>query len=228
MNQVRELHVSDAATWWSVPGADVAAALASRPLVVLLHGRGADERDLAGLVPALPSRFLYASVRAPLPVPMLGHGFEWFPPTGLDGVSPDGAAADAATRGMLSWLERTQSRARSHGPVALLGFSQGGAMAVQLLRHAPELFAGAVVLSGFVARGLVSGDEAMAQIRPRVLWGHDPADPVVPTAATDRLRAFLSGHADAVERTYPGAGHGITAAEAADVAAFLESLSPTG
>lgn len=221
---MRELPISDAATWWSVPDREVAAAIGRRPLVVLLHGRGADEHDLAGLVPALPARFVYASVRAPLPVLALGRGYEWFPPSSADGVTPDGAAADAAARGLLSWLERTQARARTHGSVVLLGFSQGGAMAVQLLRHAPELFAGAVVLSGFLAPGLVSGDEAMAQIRPRVLWGHDPADPVIPAAAAARLRAFLAGHADAQERTYPGAGHGITAAEAADVAAFLDRL----
>lgn len=228
MNEVRELHLSDAATWWSVPRAEVSAAIADRPLVVLLHGRGADERDLAGLVPALPRGYLYASVRAPLPVLALGRGYEWFPPSALDGVSPAGPAADAAARGVLSWLERTQARARHHGPVALLGFSQGGATAVQLLRHASELFAGAVVLSGFVTPGLVGGDEAMSQIRPPVFWGHDPADPVIPPAAASRLRSFLGGHADAEERTYPGAGHGITVAEAADVAGFLESvLRPT-
>ena len=53
------------------------ALLATRPLVVLLHGWGADERDLAGLVPALPAEPVYASLRAPLPLP--GGGFGWFP-----------------------------------------------------------------------------------------------------------------------------------------------------
>lgn len=218
--------MADVATWWSVPAQQIAVALTTRPLVVLLHGRGADERDLAGLVPALSPRYVYASVRAPLPVRAAGGsqpGYEWFPPGAHDGVTPDGPAADAAARGLLTWLERTHARARTYGPVVLLGFSQGGAMSVQLLRHAPELFAGAVVLSGFVARGLVAGDEAMAQMRPRVFWGHDPADPVVGSAA-ERLRAFLGGHTNAVERHYPGAGHGITAAEARDVTAFLDEL----
>ncbi len=218
-----ELPIDDAATWWSVPTADVEPALADRPLVVLLHGLGADERDLAGLVPALPAELLYASVRAPLPISGM-PGYAWFPPLLGDGITADPAYVDASARGLLTWLERVHARVRTPGPVALVGFSQGGAMAVQMLRHAPEMFAGAGVLSGFVAPGLVAGDEAMAQIRPRVLWGHDVADPVVTSPATDRLRAFLTSHADAVERRYPGAGHGITAQEAADVAAFLREV----
>jgi phospholipase/carboxylesterase len=219
-----ELAVDDSATRWSVPVADVDAAIAARPLVVLLHGLGADEHDLAGLVPALPPAFLYASVRAPVPIRSPGRGFAWFPPLLQQGISADPEIVNAAARGLLTWLDRTQARARSHGPVALLGFSQGAAMSVQLLRHAPELFAGAVALSGFVAPGLVGGDEALSQIRPPVLWGYDPADPVVTTPATDRLRTFLAGHTRVDERRYPGAGHGITADEAADVAGFLSDL----
>lgn len=221
---MNELHVDESATWWSVPAAEVADAIAARPLVVLLHGLGADEHDLAGLVPALPRSFVYASVRAPLPIRPPGRGYAWFPPLLQQGISADPGIADAAARGVLTWLERTHARSRGHGPVALLGFSQGAAMSLQLLRHAAELFEGAVVLSGFVTPGLVGGDEAMAQIRPPVLWGYDPADPVVTSPATDRLSTFLAEHARMDERRYPGAGHGITADEAADVSTFLTDL----
>ena len=228
MTIARELPLLESATWWSVPAGEIERALASRPLVVLLHGWGADERDLAGLVPALPDGAVYASLRAPLPLP--GRGFGWFPlslTTAELGV-PDPGLADAAARGVLTWLDRTRARARTHGPVALLGFSQGAATALQVLRHAPELVDGAVLLSGFVVPGLVAGDEALAQIRPPVLSGHDPADPVIPAAATERLQSFLTEHTAVDLRTYPGAGHGITTAEAADVGAFLARvLSPS-
>lgn len=220
VNGTRELPLDDVATWWSVPAPQIEAALADRPLVLLLHGWGADERDLAGLVPALPAGYLYASPRAPLPLP--GAGYAWFP-LALPDLVPDAALADAAARGVLSWLDRTLARVRSHGPVALLGFSQGAALALQLLRHSPETFAGAALLSGFAVPGLVAGDEAMAQIRPGVLAGHDDADPVIPAHATADLHRFLAEHAAAVVRRYPGAGHGITIEEAADVAAFLRA-----
>lgn len=219
----RELPIDDEATWWSVPPNEVAAAVASRPLVLLLHGFGADEHDLTGLVPSLPQAAVYASVRAPLPISGM-PGYAWFPLLLAQGISADPVYVDAAARGLLAWLERTRALARVEQPVVLLGFSQGGAMSVQLLRHAPELFSGAVVLSGFVAPGLVAGDEAMAQIRPPVLWGYDPADPVVTTPASDRLRCFLAAHADVDEHRYPGAGHGISGPELADVATFVERL----
>lgn len=220
---MNELPLDDAATWWSVPAAEIDQALATRPLVVLLHGLGADERDLAGLVSVLPSDYLYASVRAPLPISGM-PGYAWFPPLLAEGISADPTYVDAAARGLLAWLERVQARVRTHGPVALLGFSQGAAMSVQLMRHAPELFAGAVVLSGFVAPGLVAGDEALSQIRPPVFWGYDPADPVVTTPAIERLGVFLSEHVEVTEHRYAGVGHGIGADEAADIAEFLTRL----
>ncbi|MDQ2858309.1 MAG: phospholipase, partial [Candidatus Eremiobacteraeota bacterium] len=46
------------------------------PLVLLLHGRGADEYDLLDVADRLPRAFNYASVRAPVPV--AGGGYTWF------------------------------------------------------------------------------------------------------------------------------------------------------
>jgi phospholipase/carboxylesterase len=37
------------------------------PLLVLLHGRGADEHDLFSLAPSIDAGFAIASIRAPLP-----------------------------------------------------------------------------------------------------------------------------------------------------------------
>ena len=49
--------------WWSVPPAE----RAGRPVVVALHGRGADERSLAELAPNLPAGVVVACPRGPLP-----------------------------------------------------------------------------------------------------------------------------------------------------------------
>src|SRR5690606_13058927 len=45
------------------------------PLVIVMHGRGSDERDLASLFTLLPSGFTSASLRAPHDY---GPGFAWF------------------------------------------------------------------------------------------------------------------------------------------------------
>ena len=52
----------------------------SRPLVVLLHGRGADEAGIIGLADDLPAGPSYAAVRAPIPE---GGGHAWFANRGL-------------------------------------------------------------------------------------------------------------------------------------------------
>lgn len=208
------LPVDDAATVWVRPWrAD------AQPLLLLMHGYGADQRDLVPLAQVFPAEYAVASIRAPLPLPQGGHA--WFP-IGGDPGTPPLAVADAATAGVLAWLESAGAAERT-GPIVAAGFSQGGAMVTHLLRHAPESFAAGVVLSGFSVPGSVDGDARLARLRPPVFWGYDPTDPIVPGVAFGRTRAFLSDHVRLTERTY-GVGHGIGMDELADVAAFLAQV----
>ncbi|GAB3140605.1 alpha/beta hydrolase [Marisediminicola antarctica] len=210
-----DLPLDDDAVVWSdrlLPGD-------TRPLVVLLHGRGSNERDLFSLVPVLPQDAVYASVRAPLPhvggAP--GDSWTWFR-SGLPG-SPDPASAIAATAGVLDWLARVAPNSR----VAAVGFSQGGALTTQLLRHAPHRFESFVNLAGFSIEGGADAEQDMllaAAARP-VFWGRDPADPVIPADAIERTMRWLPDHSQLTVREYPGIGHSISRDEIADVAQFL-------
>jgi len=197
---------------WSIPESDRELALASRPLLVLMHGRGSNEQDLASLVPLLPQEAVCVSLRAPLP---LGDGFTWFPPA-APGL-PDPSAAAEATDAVLAFLDSLPPT----GQVGLLGFSQGGAMVTQLLRFAPERFAAGVVLSGFSLAGEFPGDAVLATLRPPVFWGRDVADPVIAPDAIARTAAWLPVHSTAVVREYPGVGHSISREELDDVSEFL-------
>ncbi|MEE8112746.1 MAG: hypothetical protein V3T23_00185, partial [Nitrososphaerales archaeon] len=49
----------------------------THPTLIMLHGRGADEEDLLGLVPYLDERLFILSVRAPFPFPY-GGGYTWY------------------------------------------------------------------------------------------------------------------------------------------------------
>jgi hypothetical protein len=49
-------------------------------LLVVLHGRGSDEEQIATLVGHLPRRLAYAAVRAPIAE---GGGFAWFATRGI-------------------------------------------------------------------------------------------------------------------------------------------------
>ncbi|MGG7306606.1 alpha/beta hydrolase [Curtobacterium sp. AB451] len=202
----------DAVQWTRDPSERV-----GTPLLVALHGVGSNERDLLGLAPALPPSWTVASLRAPMP---FGQGWSWYP-LGTPG-SPAPGPVDESAAEVLAWID---SVAAEHPRIGLLGFSQGGSMALQLLRARPAAFAFAVSLSGFVVPG-ESGvtdprDEAVAAVRPRVFLGHGDLDPVIPGEATARTQAWAAAHTAVTDRTYAGLPHAVSAAELADVAAFI-------
>ncbi len=208
---VSVVHMIDAdLVQWTRPAEE----RAGTPLLVTMHGVGSNERDLLGLAPALPAAWTMASLRAPMP---WGQGFSWYP-LGTPG-SPALEPVDAAVAEVLAWVD---SVAADHPRIGLLGFSQGGSMALQLLRARPAAFAFAVSLSGFVVPGATdSRDEAVAAVRPRVFLGHGDLDPVIPAEATARTQAWAAANTTVTDRAYEGLPHAVSAAELSDVAAFM-------
>lgn len=197
------------AVLWSTPERE----RAGRPLIVLLHGYGSHEGDLFALAPVLPLGSVIAAVRAPL---RESGGYAWWSLAGSTPGEPDPAVVDAAAASVLAWLDGLDS-----GPVTLVGFSQGGAVALQLLRLAPERFAGAACLSGFLASPTHDGDAALARIRPPVFSGRGTEDPVIPAAAFARTEAWLPAHTEATIRIYEGLRHQVSREELDDLVAFL-------
>jgi len=199
------------------------AAAADAPLVLLLHGFGSSERDLPGIMQHLPHGLAWASLRAPLP---LGHGGHAWVPITVPG-RPDPDLVAASTTAVLDWLDE---HVAATTPVVPLGFSQGGLMATQLLRHRPDRFAAAVVLAGFTLDGPLPGDAELAAARPPVFSGRGDADQVIAADAVVRTDAWLPAHTTLTQHRYAGLGHGISAEELADVSAFLEAavLANTG
>lgn len=198
---------------WSTPERE----RAGRPLIVLLHGYGSHEGDLFSLAPALPLDAVVASLRAPV---QAGPGFAWWEITDLG--APDPALVDAAAGAVLAWLD---SIAADFPPgsssVSLIGFSQGGAIAIQLLRLAPERFASAVCLSGFAVPGKEPGDAELARVRPPVFWGRGTLDGVIPDFAIEHTERWLPEHTDAEVHIYEGLGHAVSTPELTDLVEFL-------
>ena len=201
--------IDDSTVVWSAPRDQ----LADRPLVLLMHGRGSHEQDMAGLIPLLPAEFGYASLRAPLRFDAGGH--TWFA-AGTPGAPP-ADSVDAATVAVLEWLDRVGPRAR----IAAAGFSQGGAMATHLMRHAPERFTSYVNLAGFIVPGDAPADTRLSDLRPPVFWGRGAEDPVFPQSAIGLTQQWLESRSELTTRIYPGLGHSISAEEVDDVSAFL-------
>jgi phospholipase/carboxylesterase len=205
-----KLTIDDTLTRWS------STEEASLPLVVLLHGYGADEHDLFGLVPYLPDGIVVASVAAPLTPPWPMPGRSWYPIDGLDGRSPE--SVTAAAEAFLRWLDEAAASAPS---VALLGFSQGAAVSLQALRLAPARFGAVVALSGYAPGGTLPGDETLAELKPHVFWGRGSHDDVIPPTLIAHTLQWLPEHSELSGRVYTGLTHSISEEELADVRIFL-------
>ncbi len=207
-----DLRIDPGPVLWSAPPAE----RAGRPLLLLLHGYGADERDLFALTPYLPQEFVFAAPRAPLTPPWPAPGYSWYPVEGLQGR--DHANLSTAASALLSWLDAFTTAET----VGLLGFSQGGAIALQSMRLQPERFAFAVNLSGYAAPGELPGDAELARIRPPVFWGRGTRDDVIPEPLVAHTTQWLPSHSELSGRVYPGLTHSVSDQELIDVHAFLD------
>ncbi|SEM87175.1 alpha/beta hydrolase [Cryobacterium luteum] len=207
--------IDNAAVLWSATGAD----RADRPLLLIMHGYGSHEGDLFSLAPHLPLEPVIAALRAPLVAPApVTDGWAWFPIS--EPGSPDPATVAAAVTAVLDWLDALPQQPPTIG---LLGFSQGGAMALELLRAAPDRFSFAVNLSGFIATGSQFSDAELAERPAPVFWGRGTADGIIPTSAIERTQAWLPNHSTLTERIYEGLAHSISQAELGDVVNFLRA-----
>ncbi len=205
-----ELRIDGLLTRWSADDR------AGMPLLVLLHGYGADEHDLFGLVPHLPDGIAVASVAAPLAPPWPMPGRSWYAIEGLDGRSS--ASVTVAAEAFLRWLDDARADAPA---VALLGFSQGAAVALQAMRLAPESIDTVVALSGYAAPGELPGDDALTETRPHVFWGRGTNDQVIPGALIAHTAEWLPAHSELSGRVYTGLTHSISEEELRDVHTFL-------
>ncbi len=192
--------------------------------VFVLHGRGADERDLLPIAESLPDDLHVISLRAPDP---LQGGYTWYELDlsggGLHRSQPD--AADFA-RSLDLVTESIDAAVDAYDidpeRIGLLGFSQGAITSLSLVLENPARYAWVVALHGYLADSHADHDPDGIAGTP-VFIGAGTGDQVIPesrsASAADRLRAI---GADVTDETYP-TGHGIGEAELADVVAFVRS-----
>jgi phospholipase/carboxylesterase len=190
---------------------------AATPLVVLLHGRGADENDLIDLAGDLPQHFAYASVRGPIALPE--GGYRWFEDRGIGRPVP--ASLQITVDMLRTWIDSPATTDYDRKRTFVLGFSQGMMTAAALLLDDPFRLAGAVLLSGSIAVDTGTATPGRLAGVP-VFTAHGTFDGVIPPDRIAQSLQYLrerSG-ADLSEHTYP-IDHAISRREVADISAWL-------
>jgi len=188
------------------------------PLVILMHGRGADAHDLADLAPLLDvapgCRFVFPNAPRPWEAsPGMTFGWTWF-----DGWPPEAGSLAASRELLIRFIGEATARYPTTSLI-IAGFSQGAMMALDAGLRIET--AGIVAMSG----GLY---EFPAGATPRpVFIGHGALDDVVPVINARRARLELEAHGFDVDyHEYP-MGHQIVMEEMQLVRAFLErTLTP--
>ncbi len=159
-------------------------------LLVLSHGRGADERDLLPLADLLDPgrRLLVVSPRGPLSLPP--GGAHWYALYRLGFPDPE---TYRATYGLVSsWLdELVAETGLEWSRVALGGFSQGAVMTYALGLGADRPRPAALIaLSGFIP-SVPSFELDLSQPLPPVAIGHGLYDPVIGVEWSRQARETL-------------------------------------
>lgn len=197
---------------------------AARQLVVFLHGVGADGADLIEIGrqwgAVLPDA-AFVAPNAPDPSDWDPTRYQWFRLAARDAHDYWQGAATAAPL-LDAFLDAELARlSLSDADLALVGFSQGTMMALQV---APRRARPPAAIVGYSGR--IAGLSRLAQetvSRAPVLLVHGVEDEVIPIAAMDETADALRAAGFNVETLKrPGLGHGIDIAGLRAGAAFLQ------
>jgi phospholipase/carboxylesterase len=193
-------------------------------LLVLFHGRGADERDLYPVLDLLDPerRMLGVTPRGPLHLPP--GGAHWYAVHEIGYPDP---TTFTATFGQVSvWLD---ALAEEHGVVpartVLGGFSQGAVMTYALgLGEGRPRPAGLIALSGFVPA--VPGFRLdLTPPLPRTVIAHGARDPVISVEWGRRARILLEDAGAKPEyHESPNLGHSIDPQLLGELPGWLEQV----
>jgi phospholipase/carboxylesterase len=196
------------------------------PLIVMLHGFGADMMDLANLAPSINNDgYLYVFPNAPLVFEIRPGqtGFGWTKPLGL------GEAEDIRNITVIiqDFVEEVMGIYNIvPGQVILGGFSQGGSMTYRCGLIRPDMFAALVALSSTLPDDVeIESNLPMQRTQP-IFIGHGQKDPMISleSALSTKGRLESAGYKP-YYREYP-IGHEIKQEVLDDLVPWIKSILP--
>ena len=198
----------------------------SYPLVIMLHGYGANMHDLAGLAPTISSTgYIYAFPNAPIPFNLgQGHaGFGWMTPRG--GSTPDEIAKSEV---LLSdfFTEVLEQFKVPAGNSLLMGFSQGGGMTYRCGLGRADTFAGLAALSATLPEASELDPKLPTERNQPIFVAHGRHDPMIAESTAHAAKDYLEGAGYSPEFHVYDMGHEISAEVLGDLVPWMASVLP--
>lgn len=199
--------------------------------VIWLHGLGADGHDFEPIIPelglAVGVRFVFP--HAPIRPVTINGGMPmraWYDIVGFDAAAEDAAGIRASAAAVARLIDREMERGVPAARIVLAGFSQGGAIALQLGLREPRGLAGVLALSTYLPlAATLAHEKSAANAAVPIFMAHGTYDPVIPLAHADASRRALEREGYTVDwRVYPMA-HAVCAPEIGAIGRWLEALA---
>jgi phospholipase/carboxylesterase len=215
-----------------LPCVEVKAPGAHTATVIWLHGLGADGNDFVPAVPylGLPEdhgiRFVFPTATA-IPVTING-GMRmpaWYDIRDMDLQAENRNDSEGLARSVASvraLVAREVAEGVPESRIVIAGFSQGGAVAIELALTYPASLAGLIALSTYVVdRRRIEATRTEANAGIPILQCHGHFDPMVPISSGEAAKTFLQGLGHEVTWcTYP-IQHEVSPKELHQIGSFL-------
>jgi phospholipase/carboxylesterase len=195
----------------------------ARAAMILVHGRGASAENMLSLADVLAQPdFAYLA-------PQAARG-TWYPYSFLAPLEDNEPFLSSALQTIADAVRALEQEGFAAHRIAILGFSQGGCLALEYVaRHARRYGAVAGLSAGLIGPEGTPRDYAGSLAETPMFLGCSDIDPHIPLARVrDSSRVLGALGAQVRETIYPGMGHTINDDEIARVRGLMARLLENG
>lgn len=192
------------------------------PLVIVLHGAGADEKDLDGVFAEFTVPVRLVSFRGP---ERSGGGYVWDFGRGANHAEAKAAQLQMfrdVADSLVAGADEVAARYPTEGKPMVFGFSRGASMAWYLGAHAPDRFGAIFAVAGALEEELMDG-LSPGRLPPFFAY-HGRKDPVIGLARGRRTAQAIEALAGRVRFEEFDGGHTVAPSVRADVERQIRAL----